>query len=39
MRRNLDKFQTLVDVELYDVDAQGVVVDLLLLDESADVSH
>ena len=39
MSSNVDEFQTLVDVELYDVDAQGVVVDLLLLDEDVEVSH
>ena len=31
--------QALVDVDLYDVDAQDVVVDLLLLDEDVEVSH
>ena len=39
MKENVDDFQTLVDVELYDVDAQGVVVDLPLLDEDVEVSH
>ena len=39
MKGNVDELQTLVDVELYDVDAQCVVVDLLLLDEDVEVSH
>ena len=39
MVSNVDEFQTLVDVELYDVDAQDVVIDLLLLDEDVEVSH
>ena len=39
MVSNVDEFQTLVDVELYDVDAQDVVIDLLLLDEDVEVSR
>ena len=31
--------QALVDVDLYEVDAQDVVVDLLLLDEDVELSH
>ena len=39
MRSNVDEFQAPIDVELCDVDAQGVVIDLLLLDEDVEVSH
>ena len=39
MVSKVDEFQTLVDVELYDVDAQDVVINLLLLDENVEMSH
>ena len=39
MMSDIVDLQALVDVDLYDVDFQDVVVDLLLLDEDVEVSH